>query len=136
MLTCATKKEEFSPQKRAEESPSSWLLSLYTVSQCCPDMDYSKYLSFSIKHLRLLCLCLGSQCQVLCVVQRKIKFLLFGAESLIEQTEVQPITVESDKSLQEAVGPQGSRLMSGLLSQTSLNFTTEIMLFIDSAKYP
>lgn len=46
--------------------------------------------------------------QVLCIVQKKIKSLLFGAESLIEKTDVQPITVESDKSLQDAVGPQGS----------------------------
>lgn len=46
--------------------------------------------------------------QVLCIVQEKIKPLLFGAEGLLEKTDAQPITVESDKSLQGAMGPQGS----------------------------
>lgn len=130
------KKRSFHPRKDLKHLQVHGFLVLHLVSQCSLELDYSKYLSFSIKHLCRLCLRLGSQCQVLCVVQKKIKFLLFGAESLIEKTDVQPITVESDKSLQEAVGPQGSRLMSGFLSQTSLNFTTEIMLFIDCTKYP
>lgn len=45
---------------------------------------------------------------VLCTVEEKMKPWLFGAQSLIEKTDAQPITGESDKSLQDAMGPQGS----------------------------
>ena len=51
---------------------------------------------------------LPTMLQVLCVIQKKIQFFLFGAKSIIEKTDVQPITVESDKCLQDAGGPQGS----------------------------
>lgn len=77
-------------------------------------------------------------CQALCFMQKKIKFFLFGAEILIEKTDVQTIIVGSDKSLQDAVGPRGVVIpqVRARLSQTRLTSTTEIMLFIDCTKYP
>ena len=72
--------------------------------------------------------------QAACAAQKKAKLLLFGAESLIGKTDVQPTTAESDKYLQGAV--ELPAVVSGLLSQTSLNFTIEIMLFTDGTKYP
>ena len=79
-----------------------------------------------------------AMCQVLCFMQKKIKFFLFGAEILIEKTDVQTIIVGSDKSLQDAVGPRGVVIpqVRARLSQTRLTSTTEIMLFIDCTKYP
>ena len=62
-----------------------------------------------------------AMCQVLCVIQKKIKFFLFGAEILTEKTDVQTITVEYDKSLQDAVGPQ--RSSSSSQGQTGSNQT-------------
>lgn len=75
--------------------------------------------------------------QVLCFMQKKIKFFLFEAEIPIEKTDVQTIIVESDKSLQDVVGPRGAipQVRWARLSQTRLTSTTEIMLFIDCTKY-
>lgn len=76
-------------------------------------------------------------CQVLCFIQKKVKFFLFGAEILIEKIDVQTIIVESDKSLQDAVGPRGViPQVRARLSQTRLTSTTEVKLFIDCTKYP
>ena len=69
-------------------------------------------------------------------MQKKIKFFLFEAEIPIQKTDVQTIIVESDKSLQDAVGPRGViPQVRARLSQTRLTSTTEIMLFIDCTKY-
>lgn len=63
-------------------------------------------------------------------MQKKIQFF-FGTESLIEKTDVHPITVESDKFLQDAGGlPRGEQLVSGLLSFTGLNSAIQSMVFI------
>lgn len=67
-----------------------------------PDADCSKCPSF------LQEIFMPTMRQVVCAVQMKIKCLLFGAESLTEKTDVQPITGEPDKCLQGAVGLLGS----------------------------
>lgn len=75
--------------------------------------------------------------QGLCGILEKIKFLFCRAEILIKKTDVQSIIAESDKSSQDALGPQGNSSSSqGFWVETTLNFTTEITLLIDCTKYP
>lgn len=98
-----TKRVEFSSQTRFEESGSSKFL----ASVQSANADWQKLFQMGILPPGNT-YGLPTILQVLCVIQKKIQFFLFGAKSLIEKTDVQAITVESDKCLQDAGSSQGS----------------------------
>lgn len=103
MPTFYTKGGEFPFQTRFEESGSSEFL----ASVQSANADWQTLFQVGILPSGNT-YGLPTMLQVLCVIQKKIQFFLFGAKSLIEKTDVQPITVESDKCLQDAGSSQGS----------------------------
>lgn len=87
MPTFETKRVKISSLTRFEESGSLGILSLCLFSQCRLTWTIPSGYPSSRKHGE------PAMCQVLRVIQKKIKFFLFGAEILTEKTDVQTITV-------------------------------------------